>query len=172
MNETLQARVYMCQEMLSELKVRPAGVGTLRADLGPGLGDSSELFKARAQPDSEPKSSPIPAPNPRPNHCPNHCPNPHPGQAHNPPHPPSPRPNPKPSLTLALFKALKAVVGMQGRSARALPSPDPIPNYSESQPHPAGSHGLSPALALTGRLAWAVGADVVQGMHFWQQKEA
>ena len=45
MNETLAARVEMCEATLDELGLDDAGVGTLRASLGDELGNASALFE-------------------------------------------------------------------------------------------------------------------------------
>jgi nicotinic acid mononucleotide adenylyltransferase len=50
LNETFDARVEMCEQMLVDLHggtrtMRTVGVGTLRRDLGPDLGESVELFQ-------------------------------------------------------------------------------------------------------------------------------
>jgi len=51
LNETFDARVEMCEQMLVDLHggrtrtMRTVGVGTLRRDLGPDLGESIELFQ-------------------------------------------------------------------------------------------------------------------------------
>lgn len=45
-NETMSARVLLCEAMSAEAGFRGrAGVGTLRRDLGPDLGQSAELFR-------------------------------------------------------------------------------------------------------------------------------
>jgi nicotinic acid mononucleotide adenylyltransferase len=44
LNETLEARVEMCEQLLSDHGSLNAGVGTLRRDLGPDQGSSIELF--------------------------------------------------------------------------------------------------------------------------------